>query len=96
MTETLKQKGADHDVVLGFRPEDVTLSNKPMPNSTEVEVYMYEPLGSEVIADLKIGEDLIKAKTAADFPLKIGEKLWLLIKEDAMHIFDKKTEQAIA
>ena len=95
VAEVLKTKGADSDVVLGFRPEDATLTRESVPNSTEVEVYMYEPLGSEVIADLKIGEDLIKAKTSPDFELKIGSKLWLSIKEKAIHIFDNKTQQAL-
>ena len=82
-------------MVLGFRPEDATLTRESVPNATEVEVYMYEPLGSEVIADLKIGEDLIKAKTSPDFELKIGSKLWLSVKEKAIHIFDNKTQQAL-
>ena len=95
ITSIVKGKAMDGEVVLGFRPEDVALSRTSKPDAIETEVYMYEPLGSEIIADLKVEENLIKAKTPPDFKMNIGEKLWLTIKEDAMHIFDKKSEVAL-
>jgi multiple sugar transport system ATP-binding protein len=95
IADTIKDKVRDGEVVLGFRPEDVTLSRGPKPGAMETEVYMYEPLGSEVIADLKVGDSLIKAKTPPDFAMNIGDKLWLTVKEEAMHIFDKKSEEAL-
>jgi multiple sugar transport system ATP-binding protein len=95
IADTVEDKVKDGEVILGFRPEDLTLSRTPKPGAMETEVYMYEPLGSEVIADLKVGDNIIKAKTAPDFSMNIGEKLWLTVKEDVMHIFDKKTEETL-
>jgi multiple sugar transport system ATP-binding protein len=95
IAETVKSRATDSNVVLGFRPEDVKLSNRPAGNAIETEVYMYEPLGSEIIADLKIGDNMIKARTSPDMELKIGDRLWLTVEEDAIHIFDTKTEEAI-
>ena len=95
ITNIVKEKVLDGAVILGFRPEDAALSKTSKPDAIETEVYMYEPLGSEIIADLKVEENMIKAKTRPDFKMNIGEKLWLTIKEDAMHIFDKKSEVAL-
>jgi multiple sugar transport system ATP-binding protein len=88
-------KETELEAVLGFRPEDVTLTYDPACEGIEAEVYMYEPLGSESIADLKTDGGLVKAKTAPDFKLKIGDKLWFTIRQDAMHVFDKKTQEAL-
>jgi multiple sugar transport system ATP-binding protein len=93
--EAVSEDVTDRKVILGFRPENVTLDRKAVTGAIEAEVYMYEPLGSEVIADLKTGENLIKAKIAPDFKLKIGESVWFTIKEDAIHLFDKATNKAL-
>ncbi|WP_455367518.1 ABC transporter ATP-binding protein [[Eubacterium] cellulosolvens] len=91
MAGVIKRGITDSDVVLGFRPEDVTLHDRPIPNSIKTEIYVYEPLGSEIIVDLKLGDNLLKAKVPPDTKLKIGETKHLTIKKEKMHIFDKKT-----
>ena len=88
--DLVKKKATDNEVVLGFRPEGVTLSDRSSPGAIDGEVYMYEPLGSEVITDLKVGEDVIKARATPDFNLKIGDKIWFTISEDAIHILIKR------
>lgn len=54
-----------------------------------------EPLGSEIIVDLKIGNDLLKAKTSPDFQASIGESIGMSFNMKKAHIFDKKTEKVI-
>jgi multiple sugar transport system ATP-binding protein len=83
----------DDEVVLGVRPEDVILSSGPTPDAIEAELYVTEPLGSEVIVDLKIGENIIKAKAAADLKMEIGEKIWLTMR--TVQIFDKRTGEPL-
>lgn len=91
----VRQNISDHQVVLGFRPEDVSLQDRQELGSIEAEVYVYEPLGSETIVDLKMGENLIKAKVSPDTRLKIGETKWINVNKDKLHIFDKKTGKAL-
>jgi len=77
-------------------PEDISLHKKRISAEfIEAEVYVVEPLGSEIIVDLKLGENLLKAKTGPTVRVHIGEKVWMGFNRDRMHIFDKKTTEAI-
>lgn len=92
----IKEKATSPELTLGVRSEDVYLGKKRTPqNFVEVEVYVTEPLGSEVIVDLKVGDKIVKAKSAPDFAVSIGEKVWMGFNEKKIHVFDKKTEKAI-
>jgi multiple sugar transport system ATP-binding protein len=92
----VKEKTSGPELILGVRPENVLLEKRKTPTSPiEAEVYVTEPLGSEVIVDLKVGDNLIKARAPADFALGIGAKTWIGFEEEKLHLFDKKTEKAL-
>lgn len=94
--DIIKESASSSELVLGIRPEEISLKKKRVSKSfIEGEVYVTEPLGSEVIIDVKVGDSLIKVRTSADFDVNIGEKVWIEFEKDKMHIFDKKTEKAI-
>ena len=95
VSDILMQKASESEVILGFRPEDVSVMNDQFPNSIETEVYIYEPLGAEIIVDLKIGENLLKVKTPPHTKLSIRDKKWINIDPTKIHIFDKKTGKTI-
>jgi len=95
ISSSVKKGISDSEVILGFRPEDVTLKDRQTADAIKTEVYVSEPLGSEVIVDLKIGDDLVRAKTPPDTKLKIGETKWLSLNKDKIHIFDKKTGKTL-
>jgi hypothetical protein len=42
-----------------------------------------------------VGDNLVKAKIAPDFPISISEKVWMGFNEEKMFIFDRKTEKVI-
>jgi len=96
LKDTVKSGASSSELILGVRPEDISLKKSKSPEMmAEAEVYVTEPLGSEVIVDLKIGDDLVKVKTGPDFAMNIGEKVWIGLNKKKMHLFDKKTEKAI-
>ena len=57
---------------------------------------MVEPLGSSKIIDLKVGNDILKARTSADFEAKVGDKVWVALNERKVHFFDKGSGKAIS
>lgn len=96
LIKTINKEATSSELILGIRPEDVSLTKKETPkNSIKTEVYVVEPLGSEAIVDLKVGNNLIKAKTTTDFKIDIGEPLWAGFNMEKVHLFDKKREKAI-
>jgi multiple sugar transport system ATP-binding protein len=96
LKEVIDKEAKGSELILGVRPEDIHVyRERPGGESIEAEVYALEPLGAEVIIDSKIGESLVKAKGSADFKAEIGDRIYLTVNKDKMHIFDKTTSQAI-
>jgi len=82
------------EVVIGIRPEDLKFVNKS-EGKIHGKVFMQEPLGSEVIIDIKVNDELIKVKESPDFRLEVGKDVWLSFDYNKLHLFDKKTGEAI-
>jgi ABC-type sugar transport system ATPase subunit len=97
LADIVKSKASSEKVVLGFRPEDASLSIERKPESVfQADLYVIEPMGSNIIVDLKAAEYLLKAVVPATTWLPpIGEKVWVYFPLERLHIFDSKTEQAI-
>lgn len=92
----IKEKATGSELILGLRPEDVSVQKERTPGELiQSEVYVIEPLGYELIIDLKVGDGIVKAKSASDFAAKIGDTLWMKFDKNKMHIFDRKTQKAI-
>ena len=84
-------------VIIGFRPENMTLSKDKTENSVfQADVYVIEPMGSNLIVDLKVENYLFKAVVPATTSVPpVGEKVWVGFPVERIHIFDAKTEKAI-
>jgi multiple sugar transport system ATP-binding protein len=92
--DTIRAATAD-ELVLGVRPEDIALTNEPGPNLIEAVVYAVEPLGDRTIFDLRVGEELIKARLPPSFDAPMGSRIWMRIDTARTHLFDPQTDQAI-
>ena len=71
------QKPVDAEGVLGIRPEHISVGEeaKKMPFSTESEIEIVEPMGSDTIAWTKIGGQPLTFRVSADVPLHPGQKV---------------------
>jgi len=79
-------KSIDGKKVFGIRPEHIIVS-KTQNSGVQGEIYVVEPLGSEVIIDVKVGNSIMKVKSV-QFEGSPGEKLWLEFPEKKIHLFD--------
>jgi multiple sugar transport system ATP-binding protein len=96
ISKIAKAKAAGSELILGIRPEDLFLGKKKTPEMVfKAKVYVIEPLGSEIIIDLKVQDKLVKVKTKPDFKINIDEEVWIGFNKERMHLFDKKTEKCI-
>jgi multiple sugar transport system ATP-binding protein len=84
-------------LTLGIRPEDLRVADGAEPAgltfSSRVEVV--EQLGSEVLLDVRVGEDTMVA--AVDPTVRVGpeDTLRLAVNPARLHFFDAQTEQAV-
>jgi multiple sugar transport system ATP-binding protein len=83
------------EVILGVRPEDISVAKKQEVGSIEGSVYVIEPVGDSAIVDANVGKYLVKARAGASFVAEIEEKVYLTFNKEKIHIFDKKQQIAI-
>lgn len=92
----VKSAGINSRVTLGIRPEDIVLSKeKATEHDIKMELYVLEPLGSELVVDLKLREIVIKAKTRPDFRGSVGEEVYVTFDPLKVHLFDSSTGKSI-
>jgi multiple sugar transport system ATP-binding protein len=84
-------------VTLGVRPEDLhpASGSDPAEYVFDAVVDVVEPLGSEVLLDVRAGNNTIVARVEPTVRVKLHEKTRLALTPDRAHFFDLKTELAI-
>ena len=95
--EIVKREASGSEVVIGFRPEHMILSKERRADSVfQADVYVIEPMGSNIIVDLKAGEYLLKAVTPPTVEIPPpGQKVWVGFPLEKLHVFDAKTEKTL-
>ena len=84
-------------VTLGIRPEDLHVAGGgDAPQHTfDAVVDVVEPLGSEILLDVKAGTSTLVARVEPTVRAKVHEQVRLAMNPERLHFFDTKTEQAI-
>lgn len=95
LKKEIMEDATSSELILGVRPQDISIHEKQIPNSIGTEVYALEPLGHETIFDLKLGEQILKACTHPTETIRFGQKVWMTFDMEKIHVIDKKTEKAI-
>ncbi len=84
----------EKQVDLGVRPESFLLfKDRPDTYQIEGKVYITEPLGEDIIIDISVGENRVKAKTVIGFQCDVDQPIYMQVKFERIHIFDGETEQ---
>ena len=97
---TVRNAGSKH-FVLGIRPGALTPMHQWPEQEIEAlsyirgEVIVTEPLGEEMILNVKVGNVMAKAKTSIGFKAHMGDMIWLGVNSEKIHIFDKATGKAV-
>jgi multiple sugar transport system ATP-binding protein len=85
--------------VMGIRPEHIGAANEvDWTSTTEIsgEVEILEPLGHEVIVHFELQGETMSGRLRSHHSLPApGETIKLIVKSEAMHLFDPVTEQRL-
>ncbi len=96
LADVIRQTSSSSELVLGIRPNELKVtSEKLSEDSFQSEVFAVENLGTDSIVNFKLGDNIYKAVVPGVIYYNFGQKIWITINKDAIHIFDKKTEKAI-
>lgn len=93
--EEKMKEAKESKVILGFRPEHISLARKYQKNAIEAKVDMLELIGRELHVHLTAGECSFVAITMPTEDVKVGENVWMVLDEEKIHIFDEKTGEAL-
>jgi multiple sugar transport system ATP-binding protein len=84
-------------LMLGIRPEDLHVAHAGDPKgltfNSRVEVV--EKLGSEILLDVRVGEDSMVAAVDPTTQAKAQDQLQLAVNPERLHFFDARTEAAL-
>jgi multiple sugar transport system ATP-binding protein len=86
---------AEPDLMVGIRPENVLVAGQETPGYIPVEAHIIEPLGAYDIVDLKLGQQLLRARTTSGYVGKVGDIVWAKLDQAQTHFFSSRTEQAL-
>jgi inositol-phosphate transport system ATP-binding protein len=88
------EKAASHPgkVIMGIRPEDITISPEGDLNG---EIFVVEPMGREDLIDVRVGEHslLLLADSGAHYGL--GDKVQIGFDTEKVQFFDPQTEKSL-
>jgi len=92
--QSLKDNLKSQEVVIGFRPQIVKIVKEGKAIG-KAEVDILEPLGSEILVHLKLGNDVCRALVPIDTMITEGEVVGIDLDLQRILIFDKKTGMAL-
>jgi multiple sugar transport system ATP-binding protein len=93
--EPALKKYDGEQVIIGIRAENMETFNKPLEDALQVQVLVVEPLGSQNLLTVKIGNDLVKVSTHPDFQAAPDSDVWLRFPADKIRWMDQKTGQGL-
>jgi multiple sugar transport system ATP-binding protein len=84
-------------VTLGIRPEDLHPAggSDGSDYTFNAVVDVVEPLGSEILLDVKAGANVMVARVDPTVRVKVHEPIRLALESERLHFFDASTETAI-
>jgi len=95
-TDRLKSY-AGQPVTVGIRPEDLhpATGGDSGDYTFDAVIDVVEPLGSEILLDVKVGAHTMVARVDPTVRVKVHEPIRLALNAERLHFFDKKSEAAI-
>ncbi len=83
-------------IFVGIRAENMETLASPAPDALAVTVEVVEPLGSQNLLTIRIGEDILKVSTHPDFKVHAHETVYIRFPPAKIRWMDRDTGQAIA
>lgn len=83
-------------ITLGIRAENMLTLEGPEENAVEVTVEVVEPLGSQNLLTVRVGDDRMKVATHPTFAIEPDDTLWVQIPPNQVRWIDPSTEEVMS
>ncbi len=91
----VEKKHAGDELAIGVRPEGVLVARSQTAGYIQVEAHIIEPLGPFDIVDLKVGKQMLRARTPSGYVAKAGDTVWAKLDETQTHFFSTRTGESL-
>ena len=91
----LMKRTAVSEVILGIRPENIVVTKESKRNALEATVVHVELTGKESNVHLEAGKFPLIAIRTSTQDLRAGDTVWLSFDEEKIHVFDRKSGNAL-
>ncbi|MBE3067872.1 MAG: ABC transporter ATP-binding protein [Chloroflexi bacterium] len=82
-------------VVVGIRPEDITISERPESGAVEFSAYSVLPSGADSTIVARLGDLELTIKVMGISKIKMDEKIWLTFNPHTLNLYDKESGNLI-
>jgi multiple sugar transport system ATP-binding protein len=89
------EKCSSKKIVLGVRPEHITLSEKKLSGAFKAKVEVIEPIGREYVISISADGTSLTVLTKLEKLLQPEDEVWVKFDEERMHIFDRETKKRL-
>jgi multiple sugar transport system ATP-binding protein len=86
---------ANDRVVLGIRAENMEALTTPAEDAVKVRVLVVEPLGSQNLLTVNIGDDIVKVATHPTFPVTPDSDIWLRFPADKIRWIEPDSQHVM-
>ncbi len=83
-------------VVLAVRPEDITISTRPISDGVEFSAYSVLPSGADTTIVAKNGSTELNVREMGISKIRMDQKIWLKFDPDSLNLYDKESSALIA
>jgi ABC-type sugar transport system ATPase subunit len=83
------------EVIMGIRPEDVTMLPAAAGEGVLGDVYVVEPLGRDDLVDVHIGDASVHVLADPSLNVKISDPVRLSFNPEKVQFFDPGTEDSL-
>jgi multiple sugar transport system ATP-binding protein len=84
-----------YPIVVGIRAENMETLDQPAPDALKVGVLVVEPLGSQNLLTVEIGEDIVKVATHPTFEVEPSQDVWLRFPADKIRWVDRDSGRVL-
>ncbi len=87
--------GTKGKVVVSIRPEDISISTRPVPESVEFTTYSVLPAGADTTIVARRGNIELNVREMGISRLQMDEKIWLKFDVNTLNLYDKESGNLI-
>jgi multiple sugar transport system ATP-binding protein len=92
---SIPTNGTKGRVVISIRPEDISISTRPVPDGVEFITYSVLPAGADTTIVAKRGNIELNVRVMGISRIEMDEKIWLKFDVNTLNLYDKENGNLI-